>query len=254
MSHEFWISPENFLNAPDTQVQADIKVGQNFSGSAYSYNPSSFERFETRFNGTNSPVEGRLGDVPALNMDAPGNGLLTVIYETDDSVLSYTEWEKFVKFATHKAFATTLEDHDARGIARDERFSELYRRYAKSLMAIGDGAGSDSEVGLKTEIIALENPYTMQGESLQVKVLLDGDPRQNVQVELFEKNPEGKVEIQLFRTDDDGIAELPVKRGHSYLADAVTMLPLENNNPKDGPVWWSLWASLTFMVPQEPLN
>lgn len=254
MSHELWISPESFLISSDTQVQANIRVGQNFGGSSYSYNPSSFVRFETRFEAEVTPAKGRLGDIPALSLDAPGEGLLTVVYETDDNVLSYTVWEKFVKFVQHKDFATTLADHDARGIAQNEKFSELYRRYAKSLIAIGNGAGSDTEVGLKTEIIAMENPYTMSGDILPVKVLLDGMPRANAQVELFEKAPDGTVAIVLFRTGDDGIAELPVKRGYSYLADAVAMLPLENDDPKKGSVWWSLWASLTFAVPQAPLN
>lgn len=254
LSHEFWISPDNFLPEPDVQVQANIKVGQNFGGSSYSYNPSSFARFETRFAGETTPVDGRLGDIPALDLASPGEGLLTVIYETDVNLLSYTKWEKFVKFVTHKDFPTTLEDHVSRGIPKDERFTESYVRYAKSLIAVGHGKGSDSEVGLKTEIVALENPYRMDDDVFSIKVLLDGAPRPDAQVELFEKAPDGTVEIVLFRTDENGVADLNIKRGYSYLADAVAMLPHDNDDHNDGPVWWSLWASLTFQVPDQPLD
>ncbi|MEP5762484.1 MAG: DUF4198 domain-containing protein [Litoreibacter sp.] len=253
-AHEFWISPESFVIPPDAQVKADLRVGQNFSGSAYSFNPRSFDRFETLINGTQTTVEGRLGDLPALNIDAPEDGLMTIVYETTDSLLSYTEWEKFEKFANHKDFEDVLGEHVVRGLPKDERFVERYRRFGKSLVAVGSGAGSDAEVGLETEIVALANPYTFSSDTLPVKVLFQGKARPDVQVELFDKPPNGEVEVTLHRTDADGIAQIPVEPGHTYLVDSVVMLPLENNDPALGPVWSSLWASLTFKVPSSPLN
>ena len=252
-AHEFWILPEDFVIQDDAQVEASLRVGEKLVGIGYPFNPKRFERFEVMQNGETYPVEGRLGDSPALNMEAPGEGLLVVVHETNDSTLKYSDWAKFVKFATHKDFATTLSDHAARGLP-EQSFTELYRRYGKALIAVGDGAGSDLEVGMKTEIVAFANPYTEARNTFPVRVLLDGAPRADVQVELFEKNAQGGVEVTLHRTDQDGVADLPVKRGHSYLADAVTMLPMDNDDPEAGPVWWSLWASLTFAVPQAPLE
>jgi len=254
VSHEFWISPEQFVYLPDERVQANLKVGQDFGGSSYSYNNNNFTRFEVATDGNTSEVTGRLGDLPAMSIDPPVDGLLTIVHETDDSLLTYSNWDKFTKFVEHKAFPTTLKDHVARGIPKDAKFTESYRRFAKSLVAIGDGKGTDSPVGLRTEIVALDNPYRMKKDKISVRVLLEGKPKPNTQVELFEKSPSGDVEITLHTTDPSGDVSLPIKRGHSYLVDAVSMLALENDDPNDGPVWASLWASLTFLVPQQPLQ
>jgi hypothetical protein len=110
-------------------------------------------------------------------------------------------------------------------------------------------------MGLRTEIVALANPYTETLEKLPVKVLFEGAPRADAQVELFEMDLAGDVEITLHRTNADGIAEVPIKPGHEYLVDAVMMVPLDpGETPQSSPSWYSLWASLTFRKPDAPLN
>lgn len=252
-SHEFWISPASYVIENGAEMQADIRVGENFRGSAYSFNPNRFERFDLIQNDALSSVEGRLGDTPALSTSAARDTLAIVVHETTDSILTYTEWAKFKKFATHKDFLPVLDDHIARGLPQD-RFSERYRRFAKSLIAVGNGAGADREVGLKTEIVALANPYTERMDSLPMRVLYEGVPRQGTQVELFERGPDGEVAVTLHRTDDAGEVDIPVKPGHDYLVDAVKMVPIEAEDPASNPVWYSLWAGLTFAVPQAPLE
>ena len=59
----------------------------------------------------------------------------------------------------HKAFDSVLEDHQARGLP-DTGFRESYRRYAKTLIAVGDGAGNDPSIGPASEIVALSNADT----------------------------------------------------------------------------------------------
>ena len=248
-SHEFWISPEAYVIPSGGKVQAHLRVGEKFTGAGYSYQSRQIDRFDLVMDGNATEVKGRLGDVPAMAMSAPADGLAIIVHETTDNQLTYKSWEKFKKFVSHKDFSGVLDDHVARGI-RQEDFIELYRRYAKSLVAIGDGNGKDMPVGLKTEIVALANPYTDDIETMPVEVLLDGVPRANAQVELFVRDPGGDVEVQLYRTNDEGRAEFPVAAGHEYLVDAVVLEALHNNNPDDGPVWWSHWASLTFAVPE----
>jgi hypothetical protein len=75
----------------------------------------------------------------------------------------------------------------------------------------------------------------------------DGAPRAGAQVEMFARAPDGEVRVTTHRTDGDGLAVLPVARGHDYLLDSVTLLPL--NPQADGdPAWLTLWAALTFSV------
>lgn len=247
-SHEFWIDPLAYQVQPGSEVQAHLRVGQEFNGTAYPYRPSQIERFDLIQGAQVGPVEARIGDNPALDTALSEEGLLVVVHETTDSRLTYTDFAKFEKFAAHKAFPTTIADHKARGISTD-RFVETYRRYAKALIAVGDGAGADSAVGMKTEIVALANPYTDAVDDMPVQVLLDGAPRVDAQVELFDKDPAGEVTITLYRTDAEGKATFPVTPGHSYLVDAVWAEALPNDDPEEGPVWKTHWAALTFAVP-----
>lgn len=248
-AHEFWIDPVEFFVSAGDEMAANLRVGQEFSGSSYSYLPRNFTRFEVYAGDEARPVEGRLGDVPALAMAGLPEGLAVIAHETTNSRLTYTEWDRFLRFAEHKDFGDVGTLHDERGLSREE-FVESYSRHAKSLVAIGDGAGSDRELGLVTEIVALANPYTDDlSDGLPVQVFYQGEVRADVQVELFDRDPEGEVTITLHRTDAEGIALLPVEPGHAYLADHVVLEPVEPT--EDSPaVWHSYWASLTFAVPQ----
>ena len=248
MAHEFWIDPVIFELPADAPLVADIRVGQNFSGAAYAYYPPQFRRFDLVTSKGTQPVLGRPGDQPALNVPSPATGLITAVHVTGDMTLTYKDWAKFKAFVTHKDFAWATSDHLARGLP-ETGFKERYSRYAKSLFAVGNGAGQDREVGLVTELVARTNPYTDDiGQGILLQVLYKGAPRTNAQLELFEKAADGKVQITLHRTDETGHVRVPVQRGRRYLADAVVMRPLDAAT-SDGAVWESLWASLTFAVP-----
>lgn len=218
-------------------------------GLSLAYFPNEIARFEVVQGDTVRPVTGRIGDNPALLMPAETDGLAIVVHETTDSRLTYSDFAVFQRFVTHKDFKTALADHKARGLP-ETGFQETYRRYAKSLIAVGDGAGADRVMGLKIEIVALANPYTDDlSDGMPLLVLMDGAPRVDVQVELFQTAPDDTVTVTLHRTDADGRVVVPVLPGMEYLVDSVALLPLDNDDPMVGPVWHSDWASLTFHTP-----
>lgn len=235
--------------APGDPVVAELLVGSGFKGVRQSYFPQRFTRFEARMGETVMPVEGRLGDNPAMNMVLPAEGLWVVVHETKGDSLKYRERRIFEEFVAHKDLGDVLERHAARGLPELE-FREAYTRYAKALVAVGDGVGSDREVGLHTEIVALANPYNDDlSAGFRVRVLYEGAPRSNAQIELFARDPAGEVEVSYHRTDAAGEALLPVRPGVEYLVDAVVMDDTGNDDPQAGPVWHSAWAALTFRVP-----
>ncbi|MEL7211436.1 MAG: DUF4198 domain-containing protein [Pseudomonadota bacterium] len=248
-AHEFWVSPAAYqLEASDNAV-VHLRVGEAFKGPAFSYIARQTARFDLVQGDTVMPITARTGDNPAMDMPLEGDGLWIVVHETADSTLTYRAREKFEAFVAHKAFPDTLEDHTARGLP-DDGFKESYRRFAKALIAVGDGAGQDRRVGLRTEIVALANPYTDDlSKGMPVQVLYEGAPRAAAQVELFAKAPDGTVEVTLHQTDAEGRVRLPVQQGTEYLVDAVKMVALDNDDPEAGPVWESLWAALTFKTP-----
>ncbi len=248
-AHEFWISPEKYMISPGDQLRAALRVGQEFEGSEYAYVPRNFRRFDLVQGGSWVPVEGRVGDRPALSSEIAAPGLVIVVHETSDSTLTYNDWQKFVNFVTHKAAEWVLAEHQSRGLP-DKGFRERYSRYAKSLIAVGDGAGEDRAVGLLTEIVAEANPYTDDvSGGMPVRILYQDAPRDGAQLEVFEKAFDGTVSIVTYTADGDGRVIVPVKKGHWYLLDSVVLRALEPET-ENGPVWESLWAALTFQVPE----
>lgn len=253
LAHELWLDPLDFQIEKEEKIVADIKVGQNFVGSRQPYIPDNFVRFDIALDDQISQVAGRLGDRPAANIDALGDGLNILIYQSTVLDVFYNEWAKFVRFTEHKDFKGAVESHIERGIPQDERFREVYARFTKSLISVGDGKGEDRAFGLETEIVALENPYTdnMQ-DGLDVQVLYQNKPRADAQVEVFERSPVEDVEVNVFttRTDAEGIATVDVKAGHVYQIDAVV---LREADPVlfDDAAWETLWANLTLAIPAQ---
>jgi hypothetical protein len=249
-AHEFWIDPEAHSVAAGAEVVANLRNGQQYEGSALSYIPRNFRRFDYVMGGAVKPVEGLVGDRPAMKVTPEAEGLLVAIHTTTDSLLVWDDWEKFESFLKHKDLTWALAEHDARGLSH-EKVRERYSRYVKSLIAVGSGEGDDIEAGLLTEIVALENPYTGEmSDGLDIRVLYEGAPRADTQVEVFEKAADGTVEISYIRTDDKGEVTVPVRPGNRYMLDAVVLRPVEAVEEKD-PVWESLWANLTLEVPGE---
>ena len=225
-------------------------VGQDFAGNSQAYLPRSFARFDYAIGGKIAPVQGRLGDRPALKMDAPGDGLMVIIHETTGLVLTWDEFARFEGFVEHKDATWTLEAHKKRGLS-EENVREIYTRFAKSLVGIGSAAGADFETGLETEIVALENPYTdNMGDGIDVRLLYQGAPRRNEQVEVYERDAGGAVTVFTVRTNGNGVATVPVKAGARYMLDAVVLRePSAALASQRNVVWESLWANLTFGVP-----
>ena len=249
-SHEFWIEPLAYQVETDGTISGELTNGQEFAGSHLAYLPQRFTRFTVAAGMRQGAVENRLGARPALDIAPLAEGLNVISYQSGMSTISYAEWEKFLAFAEHKDFADIQTIHDARGLPR-EGFTEGYWRFAKTLVGVGNSLGRDFRTGLAIEFVALDNPYTDDlGNGLRVQLYYLDDLRPDAQVELFEKAPDGTVNITLHRTDASGIATLPVKAGHSYLVDAVV---LREPNPEligDADIQWeTLWAALTFGVP-----
>ncbi len=249
--HEFWIDPVIHQIGIGDDIVAALRVGQEYKGSEYAFLPPNFRRFDFALGETLAPVPGVIGDRPAVNMAAPGEGLLVLVHVTTDQVVNYTEFDKFESFVRHKDAEWVLAEHVTRSYPTDV-MRELYSRYAKSLIGIGGGAGDDREFGLLTEIVALENPYVDDmSDGIDVQVLYDGAPRPDAQIEIFEKAADESVVITTLKTDAEGRATVPVTPGHRYMLDAVVLRepPPDVAQARDV-LWESLWANLTFAVPE----
>lgn len=250
-AHEFWIEPIEYQISSEGTLEANIVNGEAFAGVQLAYLPQRFVNFALFADTETVRVDGRPGDRPALTQEPVAEGLNIAAYQANNATVDYENWEKFQNFVDHKDFGDVLSLHEARGLSLDG-FKEVYSRHAKALFGVGNSAGSDRRVGLETEIVALTNPYTDDlDEGVRVQVYYRNDVRANTQVEVFEKAPDSSVAISLYRTDDEGIASFPVKPGYAYMVDAVVLRePSAQLAEGTGAVWETLWANLTFAVPE----
>ena len=133
----------------------------------------------------------------------------------------------------------------------EKYFKETYSRFAKVIVGIGSSSGKDSNFGLLTEFILLNNPYTDKSQNfVKLKLNYQGNPRSNAQVEVFERSSDNSVSIFTTKTSKDGIIKIPVKKGYDYLFDAVK-LRKANPSSKQKSVWETLWAALMISIPLE---
>lgn len=249
-AHELWIEPLAYEVPVEGRIEARLVNGETFQGIDVAYFPRRFQRFDLLSGEAAVPVAGRIGDRPALRADPLGEGLHVAVYQSVPATVTYATYEEFARFGAHKDFAGLRAAHEARALPESD-FSEVYTRYSKALIGVGAAAGADRRSGLETEIVALDNPYTADlAGGMRVQVFDGAAVRADAQVELFARAPDGTVEVTLHRTDAQGVALLPVRPGHAYLVDAVVLRqPAAALAQETGAVWETLWAALTFRVP-----
>lgn len=249
LAHELWIEPIDYQIEEETKAQARLVNGEGFKGVELAFFPNRIKEFNV-YNGAEViAVDTRLGNKPAFDAPSLPDGLNILVYQSKPSELTYKEPEKFERFLKHKDLGVTINDHLARGLSADN-ITEVYTRFSKSLIAVGDGAGADRLIGLETELVALTNPYDLVGP-MQVQLFYQDSPRANEQIEVFERAEDDSVTISTFRTDADGIATIPVKPNHEYMLDAVVLrIPTDEVAEEYSAMWETLWANLTFFVPE----
>ncbi|MEL6423660.1 MAG: DUF4198 domain-containing protein [Pseudomonadota bacterium] len=251
-AHEVWLAPSSYTPDAGADLAVDIKNGEKFLGSALYYSEQGTQRLERIHNGNATVITARLGDVPAIRTGPLAEGLHTIVYVSNPTDVFYPTFAKFEAFAEEKGFGEIARRHAARGLPGD-KFREAYTRFAKSMIAVGHGAGLIAPLGLETEIVALDNPYTLVGDEMRVALTYQGKPRADALLTIFARGADNVVSVSTMKTDAAGLAVVPVVRGTTYLLDAVVLRrPSAKRAAKFKAVWESLWASLTFAVPAEP--
>lgn len=250
-AHEVWIEPELWTAPVGSVVEAQILNGQNLKGNKLSWNGTTTLRAEKWQGGDADPISGRLGDIPALKATASEDGLMTLLYQSGLSTVTYTDYAKFASFVAEKGQEAILKTDKTRGLP-DAPIKEAYSRFSKALVAVGTGQGHDAARGLELEIVALSNPYTAApGQEISFQVLYQSAPLEENQVTVFARSSSGEVSETRLQTDRNGRVAFTPDAGYTYLVDAVLLRePAREVVAKTrGAVWESLWSSLTFRTP-----
>ena len=250
-AHEMWLEPLDYTRTTNQRILAHEKVGQDFKGNEYSYLSSSYVSLEFTVNNQTKAVEARLGDIPAVSVLPQQQGLAILSAETTSSSLVYEKMGAFESFVKSKGLDWVLKAHKKRGLPKNN-FSEVYRRYAKSLVKVGHGKGNDKALGLDFEWVMETNPYTSSSkDKINAQLLWKGKVFPNAHVSVFNRKGQSLVKTDLL-TDKDGRVVIPRAHGGSFLINAVQMIePSKELVEQTGAVWESLWASMTYYLEPE---
>ena len=250
ISHEMWLDTTTFQQSVGKDIQISLKNGQMFQGAGLSYFKSRFSDFYYISNEQKIEIESRMGDTPAATISLNTNGLLTGVYVSKKSTITYKSIDKFANFVSEKGEDWVIQKHGELKFPKNN-FKEEYYRFSKILIGVGDANGSDKNVGLKHELVALTNPYIISSsDKFFVQFLFNNEPQKNRQITIFERDIENKVNIRTTLTNSNGIGKFEVTEGHDYLLDNV-ILEL-NDNSEDNVFWKSYWAALTFRASNDP--
>ena len=97
-AHEFWIQPHEYRLQAGAPLVADVRVGQDFRGNAQAFIPSTINAFDITDTIGTRPVEGRIGDLPAVNITPLTDGLHILNLFSTSSVLTWDDYQKFEDF------------------------------------------------------------------------------------------------------------------------------------------------------------
>jgi len=247
-AHEFWLEPLSFTLEPGENIKAHIKVGQELDGDTYGYYPANFERFDLTVGDGTQPLKNRFARKPAVDQPTTSSGLHIFTYQSRPSKLRYEKREIFEKFLKEEGIEWVLEAHEKRGLPVLD-FTELFKRFAKSLVKVGEGKGQDRLMGLPFEWVVLDNPYTHpEKKKIAAQLFFEGKPFPESMVNVFIKRDDKVDQIKL-ETDEMGKVEIPVAGGGFFLINAVHMVePSPEIASLSKAVWMSLWASTTFAL------
>ena len=243
LAHEFWFEPDVFTPPANGHIEAQLRVGQDFKGSTYPYIGRDIELFTLTMGDKSEPVKGRDGDKPALSVDAPGEGLAIISYQNTYSTLRFTEWDRFTYYVDYEGLEGVIERHRERGLP-ETGFREKYKRCAKTLVGVGNGEGQDRLTGMQFEWVAEDNPYAVEGDSLRVRLYLDGEPYPDHAFNVFQYN--GEQSLTRYRTDAQGRATISLEGGGKFMLNAVHLFEGDNAIDEGDPEYFSYWASLVF--------
>lgn len=248
-AHEYWVEPTKFEIQKGEPIKANLRNGQNFRGSAFPYVKGNIDIYSITNTGDSVIPKQRTGNNPAFNFTTTNEGLHIASYQGKFDTLDFKLWPKFTHYVENQGFDGMLERHLARGIPK-VGFQEQYARCAKALIQVGDITnGQDKLTGLKYELVANKNPYTLdQNDTLPVTLYYEGAPVANKQIQVFRDDGISDVTSFKLRTDTNGNANIALTGGGKFMLNSVYIYEGDEDPNTELAEYQSYWASLVFGI------
>ena len=248
IAHEFWIEPEEFHIKNEEAFKANLFVGEDFEGSLISFS-NKYLKKAFYFSGTSQikkRINGRLGDIPAINIPKLENGINIIQIETGMNYVNYKNLLKFELFSRKKGYPEAIAEHKKNNYPVN--FNESYIRYAKSLVSVDNFDGNDVDTNMELELIFLDNPLINLKESKRVMLEYQNKILTDHQVSIMSFN-EDQFKKEFLKTNNEGYLNYFFKKDKKYLIESVVIIEGSNKKKDKYAKWHSLWTSYTLKIP-----
>jgi uncharacterized GH25 family protein len=244
LAHDFWIEPQDYRPAIDTDVPIVLRVGQDFTGTSQPLIPEWFSNYAATGPSGVKTVRGMIGDDPAGSFVPDANGNWIVGYRSTQAFVEI-EPPKFNDYLDAEGLEWAKKRRAETGEA-DSNAREIYSRCAKALIQVGDGTGTfDQVLGYTLELIPEKDPYLLSvGDRLPLQLLYEGEPISDILIIAF--TAEDPAKQQRYRTDAEGRVSIALRDTGTWLVKGVHIIELPEEETRAD--WESFWASLTFQL------
>jgi uncharacterized GH25 family protein len=245
-AHEFWMAPDKFYYNAGENLNLSFRVGEDFIGEPWTVKKERFERFEVHHQGKVQDIKSEVkeGEKSVLSLPLTTEGSHVLVLQTNH-VFSELDGEKFNAYlkedALDEAYAYRRKNNQL-----DKPGKELYARFSKSLMQVGNKLddGYKKPANLPIEIFVEQNPATLKvGSKVSFKIVFEGKPLFGARVSVWNRHNNRTTRQPIF-TQQDGRIETHISNPGPWMVSVVKMVP--SKDPKAD--WQSYWGSLTFGV------
>jgi Domain of unknown function (DUF4198) len=245
IAHEFWLDPVSYTPAVGATVPIVFRIGSDFHGDTFPYIRALDQHFSVTNAGGATKPETLDGDDPATEVEFAKKGLTIIAHQRGPEDVQFKTMAAFEENLREEGLERLIEEHKRAGKPTAD-IRELYTRYAKALVQVGGGTGSDKALGLPYELVAESDPYTHPaGQPFAVRFLRDGMPLAGALVKCFQRDKPDSVapKPQEIRTDANGRAACDISKSGEHMISTVHMV---SGTAADKADWISHWATLSF--------
>lgn len=248
-AHEYWLEPDKFFLAPDEKTAVRLFVGDGLKKEEekpFQISRTNLFRLFSLKNDSDLKKMAANEAMPIYNFSAGSSGDYLLALERNWSYIKL-DAQKFEDYLREDGMEYVIGEREKLG-ERAMEGRERYSRFIKTILQVGErrGVTYKKKVGLKMEIIPLENPYSKKrGDQLKLQILFDGKPLADKSV--FADSRDGEQSTnQKLKTDSNGKIVVKLERSGVWLIRLVFMRRCEQDCAETD--WESYWGAFSFGV------
>lgn len=243
-AHDFYMEPSTGRSAVNEPVSLSVVQVDGVLSETFPYYPELSSRLFLQSDSGRVDIEPEIGGDPIATVRPAKAGFHIAGLQTQPRRVELAP-EIFQIYVGDKG----LDDIIAKNkTAPNAKIREIYTRYAKVVLAVGENPQNDlpqRPLGFEFELSPVgEFANWRPNKPLTFQLTLSSEPVQNTLIAIHYKNKwEEKVEA---RSDENGRITVTLPHAGLWVAHAVHIEPRPADETLD---WESYWASLTFELP-----